>query len=62
MNLLAILIVLILFGVVYWAANRLMAAFGIGEPIHTIVIVLLVLLLVYWLAGQFGLVPGLRLT
>lgn len=61
MSLIGILVVLFLFALVYWAAVRLMAAFGIGDPIHTVVIVVLVILFVLVLLGQFGYGPGLRL-
>ena len=53
---LSILLVLIVACVVIWAAQRLMAAFGIGDPIATVVYVLLVLLVVFWALGQLGFV------
>ena len=61
MSLIGILVLLLIFGLVYWAATRLLAAFGVGEPVHTIVIVLLVLLFVFALLGELGYGPGLRL-
>jgi predicted membrane protein len=62
MSLLGLVIALLILCVVYWAAEKLMAAFGVGEPIHTVVIVLLVLLILVWAVGAFtGYGPGLRL-
>ena len=61
MSLVGILVLLLVFGLIYWAATRLLAAFGIGDPVHTFVIVVLVLLFVLVLLGQFGYGPGLRL-
>ena len=61
MSLIGILVVLLVFCLIYWAATRLMAAFGIGEPVHTVVIVVLVLLFIFVLLGQLGYGPGLRL-
>lgn len=49
MPILSILIALLILCVVYWAAEKLMAAFGVGEPIHTVVIVLLVILALVYL-------------
>ncbi len=62
MSLLGILVLLVIFGLVWWAATRLMAAFGIGEPVHTIVVVVLVILFVLVLLGQLGIGPGIRLS
>lgn len=62
MSLLGILIALLILGLVYWAATRLLAAFGVGEPVHTIVIVVLVSVFVLYLLGALGYGPGLRLT
>lgn len=51
MSLLSLLIALIVIGLVFWAATRLMAAFGIGDPIRTVVLVLLVVFVIVWLLG-----------
>lgn len=58
MSLLSILIVLLVFCIVIWAARSLMSAFGIGDPIHTVVIVLLVLICLFWLLQQLGVMGG----
>jgi hypothetical protein len=57
MTLIGLLVVLLVFCLVYWAATSLMSAFQVGDPIRTVVIVILVILLVIWLAGQLGLMP-----
>lgn len=56
MSLLGFLIALIVFCVVIWAARALMAAFGIGDPIATVIYVVLVLLMLVWLLGALGVV------
>lgn len=61
MSIVGFLIVLFLGCLAYWAATRIMAAFGVGEPIRTVVIVALVVILVLWLLQMAGFgVPGLR--
>jgi hypothetical protein len=56
MSLLGLLIGLIVICVLYWAVMRILAAFGVGEPISTVVQVILVLIVVFWLLGQFGVI------
>lgn len=63
--LLAIVVFVIVACLLYWAVLKILAAFGIGDPIATVVQVLLVILLVF--AGldalgvaNLGLVPRLR--
>ena len=61
MSLIGLLVVLLIACVVLWAAQRLMAAFGIGDPIATVVYVLLVLIILVYLLNAFGVgVPHLR--
>lgn len=61
MSLIALLIILLIFCVVIWAARSLMGAFGIGDPIATVVYVFLVLIMLLWLVNSFGyLGPVLR--
>ena len=61
MSLLTLLIIVFVFCIVYWAATKLMTAFGIGEPVHTVVIVILVVLFLFVLLGELGIGPGIRL-
>lgn len=44
MSLLGILLGILVLCVVVWSAKALMAAFGVGDPIRTVVIVALVIL------------------
>lgn len=41
-----IVVFLIIAGLVFWAINKLSAAFGIPEPIRTVIIVLLVIVII----------------
>jgi hypothetical protein len=61
MSLIGLLVALIVLCLVYWAATRIMAAFGVGEPVHTLVIVALVIIAVLYLLGAVGYGPGLNL-
>ena len=54
MSLLGLLIVLLVVCVVIWAARALLAAFGIGDPIRTVVYVVIVLLVVIWVVQSVG--------
>lgn len=56
MSLIGLLVALLIFCVVIWAARALMAAFGIGDPIVTIVYVILVIIMLVWLLGFIGFV------
>jgi hypothetical protein len=58
MNLIALLVILLIFCVVLWAARAIMAAFGVGDPIATIVYVVIVLFGLIWLIGQLGVLGG----
>ncbi len=54
MSLLSLLVALLIFCVVVWAARALMAAFGIGDPIATVVYVVLVIIGLLWVLGALG--------
>ena len=54
MSLISLLIVLLVFCVVVWAARALMAAFGIGDPISTVIYVVLVLIMLLWVVQSLG--------
>lgn len=58
MSILGLLIVLIVFCVIVWAARALLTAFAVPEPISTVVWVLIVLLAVFAVVDQFGLIGG----
>jgi len=64
MSLISLLILLIVFCVIVWAARALLSAFAVPEPISTVVWVLIVLIAVFAVVSQFGLIstgPGIRL-
>lgn len=54
MSLVGLLVALLIMCVVIWAARSLMAAFGIGDPIATVVWVVLVLIFLLWLYQGLG--------
>lgn len=56
MSILGLLVLLIGFCVIVWAARALLTAFAVPEPISTVVWVLIVLVAVFALLGQFGVV------
>jgi hypothetical protein len=62
MSLLGLLIALVVVCVVIWAARSLMAAFGIGDPIATVVYVILVLIFLLWVLQTLGVVGGPHLS
>ena len=51
MDLLSLLLTLIIILLVFWAVRALLAAFGIGDPIATIIYVIMVILVVLWIVG-----------
>jgi hypothetical protein len=55
LSIVALLVAVLVACLVYWAPTRIMAAFGVGDPIRTVVIVVLVVLLCIWLLGMLGL-------
>lgn len=63
MSLLGLLVVLIVGCLLFWCVRQLLAAFGIGEPIATLVQVVFVVILVIWLLQSIGVVtaPALHL-
>lgn len=62
MSLIAILVALIIICLLYWGVMRIMAAFGVGDPIATVVQVVFIILIVLWLIGAFYGGTSLRLT
>jgi hypothetical protein len=54
MSLIGLLVVLIIACVVVWAAGKILTAFGIGDPIRTVVYVVIVLIVVLWAVAQLG--------
>jgi hypothetical protein len=58
MSLIGLLILLLVFCLIVWAARSLLAAFNIGNPIATVVQVVIVLIFVLWLIEALGLFPS----
>lgn len=61
MSLITLLVVLIVACLVVWAARAILAAFGVGDPIRTVVYVVIVLLVVLWAVSQLTGVGSLNL-
>ena len=55
MSIIGLLVVLVVFLAVIWAARALMSAFGVGDPIATVIYVVLVLVALVFLLQSFGL-------
>jgi uncharacterized membrane protein YwzB len=58
----SLLVGLVIIGLVFWAVRALCAAFGIGEPIVTVIYVVMVIVVILWLVGLMGVSPSLRLS
>lgn len=62
MGLLSLLIALVVICLVWWAVTAILRAFGVGDPIATLIKVVFVVLVVLWLLSTvLGYGPGLRL-
>lgn len=62
MSLVGLLVALIVIGLIWWAITALLSAFGIGDPIATIVKVIFVVVVVLWIVSTvFGMGPSLRI-
>jgi len=61
MSILALLVALVIICLLFWAVNAILGAFGVGDPIATVVKVAFVVLVVLWLISTvFGVGPALR--
>ncbi len=58
MSIIGLLVLLLVFCLLLWCARALMSAFGIGDPIATIVYVIFVLVFVLFVIQQLGLIGG----
>ncbi len=58
MSIIGLLIALVVICLLWYAVTRILAAFGVGDPIATLVKVVLVILVVLWLLSAFGFVGG----
>ena len=57
MPLVSFVVALLVVALLFWAIQQLLVAFGIGEPVRTVVLVIFVLLVVLWLLGVVGVLP-----
>jgi hypothetical protein len=55
-SLVSLLVALIVVCLLFWAIQRILAAFGIGDPIATLVQVVFVLIVVFWVLQSFGVI------
>jgi hypothetical protein len=54
-----LLITLIVIGVLFWAAKRILAVLPLDDPMKTIIYVVLVVMAVFWcIQIIFGFIPG----
>lgn len=58
MSIIGLLVALILIGLVFWAVRALGAAFGIPQPVITVITVVLVIIVVLWLLQSLGVLSG----
>ncbi len=58
MSIISLLIVLLIFCLVLWAVRAILGAFGIGDPISTIVQVLFIVIFLLWIVQQLGFLSG----
>lgn len=62
MSLIGLLVALVVICLVYWAVVSILRAFGVGDPIATVVKVVFVIVIVLWLVSAFfGVGPGIRI-
>lgn len=57
-SLIGLLVALVLIGLLFWAAQRILSVIPLAEPFKTIVYVLLVVFAVLVCLDLFGLLPG----
>jgi uncharacterized membrane protein YwzB len=62
MSLIGLLVALVVICLVWWAVTAILRAFGVGDPIATLVRVVFVVIVVIWLLGAFGLTGGPHLS
>jgi hypothetical protein len=61
MDIISLLVGLIIIALLFWAVRALLGAFGIGDPIATVVYVLMVVIVIIWLLGMVTGTPVLHL-
>lgn len=61
MAILPLLVALVVVCLAWWAVNAILRAFGVGDPIATIVRVVFVVIVILWILSALGVGTGLRL-
>ncbi len=62
MSIVGLLVIVLVACLIWWVVISLLSAFGIGDPVATVVKVVLVVCFILWLISVLGYsVPGLRL-
>lgn len=61
MTIIGILVALVVICLLFWAVNAILRAFGVGDPIATVVKVVFVVVVVLWLLSALGVGTGIRL-
>ena len=59
MSIIGLLVALVIVCLLWWGVTRILAAFGVGDPIATVVKVVFVVLVVLWLVSALGFGGGL---
>lgn len=54
MSLIGLLVAVLVVCIAIWAVRSLTAAFGVGQPLSTVILVVVVLILLFWFLGQMG--------
>lgn len=57
-TILTLFLLLIFIGIAYWGTQKLLAAFGVGDPIASVVTVLVVIFLLLIFVTQSGILGG----
>jgi uncharacterized membrane protein YkvI len=59
MSIIAILLTVLVICIVIWATRSLTAAFGVPDPIATVIMVVVILICLLWFLNRLGLNLGL---
>jgi uncharacterized membrane protein YwzB len=61
MSLISLLVGLLVLCLAWWAVNAILRAFGMADPIATVVKVAFVVFVILWIVSNLGYGPSLRL-
>lgn len=54
MSIISLLVALVVICLVWWALNAILRAFGVGDPIATVVKVVFVVIVILWIISALG--------